>query len=265
MIVDMVSDVLQIKTYWEGEYVDDDDERNLPLYYFILSAAAWFLPPLVYIFAILFFLRGRGIFEVQIQKHFAEGLPKSPCKQFFFVLAIPVFLSMDILKASFMVYVYIPFKDISLGVAELIWGTIDMESQAISGLKLFEQLGNAVPQFCIALTFYIRHKTWIDENNQLFGKLYPPKSISENPINLSQTLLSISLSLGSITLGLIKGFNKWSTTRAMLEQNSDKLDALTLPRKVLESQYLSRLSNNSANLARGTRVQINHLKRTLNK
>merc|ERR1719245_1382847 len=128
------------------------------LVYLYSASAAWFLPPLIYLIFGWFFIDGKGIFTMLMQKNFGEGLPKSRCRQFMNVLGIPAFLLIDLAKAVLMVYVCIPTMDVILAFSELIYGRDNKRSLAMPGLKLFEQFGEAVPQIAIALAFYINVK-----------------------------------------------------------------------------------------------------------
>merc|ERR1719245_26140 len=138
-----------MRIYW----IHGNDRRELV--YFYSASAAWFLPPLIYLIFGWFFIDGKGIFTMLMQKNFGEGMPKSRCMQFMNVLGIPAFLLIDMAKAPLMVYVYIPTTDVILAFSEIIYGRDNKRSQAMPGLKLFEQFGEAVPQVAIALAFYI--------------------------------------------------------------------------------------------------------------
>merc|ERR1711953_753607 len=133
-----------------------------------------------------------------MQKNFSRGLPKSRFKQILLVFGIPAFLLFDLMKATFMVYLYIPIMDVILGFSELIYGSNSKRSQAMPGLKLFEQFGEAIPQLCIALTFYINLK---NDDDVILGTL----EFQNQSVKLTKTLLSILLSIGSILIGIVMG------------------------------------------------------------
>ena len=220
MICDMVFDVMQIRTYWTHA----NDHRELA--YFISASAAWFLPPLIYLIFGWFFIDGKGIFTMLMRKNFGEGLPKSRCRQFMNVLGIPAFLLIDLVMATLMVYVYIPTMDVILAFSEFIYGTDNKRSQAMPGLKLFEQFGEAVPQIAIALAFYFNVKNHKD--------LYIKVEIQNLKVELTTTFVSILLSFGSILIGVAMGIKTWPIMRAMVEKNTAQFDARTTPRKDLE-------------------------------
>ena len=276
MIGDMVFDVIQIGTYWtyahdtESQFAKDH-KTMLSLGYVISAATAWLFPPLIYLIVSWFFLKGKGkIFTMLMQKNFSKGLPESRCKQFLVVLGIPAFLTIDLMKATFMVYIYIPIMDVLLGLSELIYGRNNKRSQAMPGLKLFEQFGEAVPQLCIALTFYIKHYEWQNDNDLLFGTLElvahdTGTGNGTGSVKLTKTLVSILLSLGSILFGIVMGVKKWPTTRAMVENNTAQFDALTTPRRDLQrlwetvGDFSQEIVGYSAHLARGTRARLNRV------
>ena len=62
-------------------------------------------------------------------------------------------------------------------------------------MKLFEQLGEAIPQFGLNITYYInnRYYVWFTESPNFLG------------ISVPTTLVSMVFSLGSILMGLFNG------------------------------------------------------------
>ena len=72
-------------------------------------------------------------------------------------------------------------------------GGVTIKNTWIPFLKLFEQIGEALPQFMIALTFYVNHKSYVDSYDTLFG--------SSIPI----TLVSIVFSGVSVSIGVLTG------------------------------------------------------------
>ena len=72
-------------------------------------------------------------------------------------------------------------------------GGVTIKNTWIPFLKLFEQIGEALPQFIIALTFYVNHKNYVDSYDTVFG--------SSIPI----TLVSIVFSGVSVSIGVLTG------------------------------------------------------------
>ena len=93
----------------------------------------------------------------------------------------------------FFVYVFIPLQDMYFALKNIIWhahfkSNQDNKSfQAMTALKLFEQIGEAVPQLCIAAIFYTSNWHWLSEWDRVMG------------------IVTLTLSAGSIIMGLVKG------------------------------------------------------------
>jgi len=135
--------------------------------------------------------------------------------------------------------------DVILAFSEIIYGRNKKMSQAMPGLKLFEQFGEAVPQIVIALAFYINVNKGSDtllgtielQNQIKLSKTLVSIELQNQSVKLSKTLVSILLSVGSILIGIAGGAKNWKTTRAMVEHNTEEFNALTLPREDLERIY----------------------------
>ena len=173
--------------------------------------------------------------------NFGPGWPKSRFNQFLYVLGIPAFLLIDLAKATLMVYVYIPTMDIILAFSELIYGVDNAESQAMPGLKLFEQFGEAVPQIAIALAFYINVKNDKDLTSITI-------QLQKYSVKLTTTLISILLSLGSILIGISMGIKRFQIMRAMAEKNTAQFVALTTSRRDLQRLWRD-IMGSTTNLA----------------
>ena len=106
------------------------------------------------------------------------------------------------------VYIILPFSAIYYGIIGLkntenesfpkikiatCIGSITIKNKWIPFLKLFEQIGEALPQFIIALAFYVNHKDYINAYDTVFG--------SSVPI----TLVSIIFSGISVLIGVLTG------------------------------------------------------------
>ena len=95
------------------------------------------------------------------------------------------------------VYIIIPVSDVVFAAKNVLchekfkgneYDRGNMDVMPI--LKLFEQFGEAVPQFTIALTFYLKNYHWLNSNELTFG------------------ILTMTLSLGSIMIGVVNGIIK---------------------------------------------------------
>ena len=142
--------------------------------YFVLSLCVWFVMPIL----------GMGSFD----------LFDDPPKQWF---SLPFFYIGRLIFAytfsAFFVYIIVPGADIYLGLKNLccharLKNSDDAEDQAeMPALKLFEQIGEAVPQFSIAATFYLLNWHWLSQGDKLMG------------------VVTMTLSAGSILMGLVRG------------------------------------------------------------
>ncbi len=128
------------------------------------------------------------------------------------VMIVPLFI-----LSIFLIYIKMPFDVIRLAMIDLIpgidhkkwktYGTIPwLEStmsktdpESINKLfKLFEQFGEALPQFFLALTYFIANYNFVwqsEDELKMFG-FYT---------GVPSTLISIVLSAGSITIGIVTG------------------------------------------------------------
>ena len=111
-------------------------------------------------------------------------------------LLIPFFYIGKLLLAyaisSLCVYLLFPFMDISLGFKNLFCHASFKEDDAydysdMPAQKLFEQIGEAVPQFTIAVTFYSLNWHWL------------------SPWDRGMGVGTMTLSAGSILMGVVKG------------------------------------------------------------
>ena len=98
------------------------------------------------------------------------------------------------------VYVLIPVSDIYWGFLNLCChmkyktddsiygdGTLRDDHERWPSYKLFEQFGEAIPQFVIGVTFYFNNHHWLLEREVIFG------------------IVTMTLSLGSIVIGIVNG------------------------------------------------------------
>ena len=112
----------------------------------------------------------------------------------------------------FQVYLAVPGMDIYFGFKNLCCHASFKDNDAkryakMPAMKLFEQIGEAVPQFSIAVTFYTLNWHWLSPWDKTMG------------------VVTMTLSAGSILMGLVKGgiivFSvevglKWLFTRGAL-------------------------------------------------
>ena len=96
-------------------------------------------------------------------------------------------------SSVFFVYLYVPGLDIIYGFRNLFChasfkGSYQASDYAhMPAKRLFEQIGEAVPQFCIATTFYALNWHWLCSKGKAWG------------------VVKMTLSAGSMVMGLVKG------------------------------------------------------------
>ena len=148
--------------------------------YFVLSLCVWFVMPIL----------GMG---------WVEGICNPP-KQWFY---LPFFYIGKLISAyaasAFFVYIIVPGTDIFFGFtnlcchassknsADFCSGTFAEDQANMPAAKLYEQIGEAVPQFSIAATFYLLNWHWLSQGDKLMG------------------VVTMTLSAGSILMGLVRG------------------------------------------------------------
>ena len=66
----------------------------------------------------------------------------------------------------------------------------DLSHKSMAALRLFEELGEAIPQFAIAVTFYANNAHWLPEDELKFG------------------IFTMVMSAGSTLMGIGGGFCK---------------------------------------------------------
>ena len=113
------------------------------------------------------------------------------------IIILPLII-IGFIPASLFLYLYVPILALYHGIQgfcdlkEVQTRLKHIEKQIdITFLKLFEQFGEALPQFILSLTFYI--------NNDYYIKTY------ENLFRLPTTLISMVFSGVSLWLGLMCG------------------------------------------------------------
>ena len=127
-------------------------------------------------------------------RNLGEGEFDNPPKQWFY---LPFFYIGKLIfvyaSSAFSVYILIPGLDIIFGFSNLCCHASFKNSQAAKrqaeapAYKLFEQIGEAVPQFSIAATFYLLNWHWLSQGDKLMG------------------VVTMTLSAGSILMGLVRG------------------------------------------------------------
>ena len=127
------------------------------------------------------------------------------------------------IPAFFYIYLYVPFLAVYHGLQGFYPAKFDSvkrfptieDAMDITFLKLFQQYGEALPQFLLALLYYMNNTYFINNNVKYFDL----------------TLISMFFSGGSVVLGLFSGLatTKITYIRAQLPGKLPLVAAATVP------------------------------------
>ena len=168
-------------------------------WYFRTSLAVWFVTPLLYM-PVAITSEAVGFLFCNCNIHLPFHGPLFKERYPFF---LPIYLLMRLVMCYFVsviqIYVIVPVSDIFWGVKNLFCHQSYKENKIDAvihaswpGLKLYEQLGEAVPQFVIAVIFYYKNYDWLGSSELIFG------------------IVTMTLSLGSIIIGIGNGIRYYN-------------------------------------------------------
>ena len=178
-------------------------------WYFGTSVAVWFATPLLYM-PMTIKTGGVGFPFEEVDKCRFE-IPKCVWLKKWYLMPIYIMVKATLYYLASILWVYfiIPVTDMVFAAKnvfchEKFKGNEDESTyfhvyihenergfyDGMPILKLFEQFGEAVPQFTIALTFYLKNYHWLESDELTFG------------------ILTMTLSLGSIMIGVVSGIIK---------------------------------------------------------
>ena len=115
-----------------------------------------------------------------------------------------MYYPLELIGSILYIYVVIPFAALKNGVKHLINGEVDEYEHLIRDLivpkilpfhKLFEILGEALPQFILTLVFASNNYPFLKDNDTYFG------------IPIPVSIISLVFSFGSLIIGVISGIN----------------------------------------------------------
>ena len=176
---------------WTAEGAEPD---FVSYWYFMASMATWFTTPFLFMLFQSRLLGGKASFGL-------KGL-KQACHP---VVFYPIKKLVDYVVSVLWVYAAVPLLDICMGVNSLFchetYKTGGHKGQKVyseihafvPAMKLPEQLGEALPQFVIALVFFSKNAHWL------------------SPWEMTLGCVTMTLSCGSIVLGVVNGI------KAMIE------------------------------------------------
>ena len=221
--IDMFLDVRQSVTYYNHGTVDGayakwalkyQNERNstylhtVSKTYLVCASVVWITSPLLF----SVFVLGAAkipLISCNILTHcfFDYEIPelcktrRNCCK----IMVGIIFLPIDMLASSIMIYILIPYMSLRRGV-KIAWtgqdyantdeiiSNFDFDASELTALKAFEFLGEALPQLILAIVFTSNNFPFLSETQTYFGA---------NEFTIS--LVSMIFSAGSLCFGLCTG------------------------------------------------------------
>ena len=244
MGVDMVLDMRQTFIYydhafnpngtyasWALEYNKTTNGTKEAVHsgYFYTSIVVWVLPPFLHsaIWFLLNLCRDDGFDPFYMANvlfaQFSSILLSPPTKKGFpkfLVFALyPIF---DLFSSAIWIYIFIPFMSLKSGIIIAMTGKDDgkrritkmIAAEGIPFWKLFENIGEAVPQAIMCLLFI--------SNN--FDFILHEETSTWMPIPLS--IVSLIFSVGSIAMGLYTGFKSCGNANMIYFEDDDDDDKL---------------------------------------
>ena len=231
MEVDMALDVRQTLIYydhafnpngtyasWALEYIKTTTGTMETVHpgYFYTSIVVWVLPPVMFsAFEFVFkvcndddfnpFYLANGLFQEFLSVELKAPFKKNFQNIVFYILYLPF----DFLISAIWIYIVTPFASLKFGIITALTGenngerkiTKRIKAKGIPFLKLFENLGEAVPQSIMCLLFII--------NN--FKFILHEETSTWMPIPIS--IVSLVFSVGSIMIGIYTGIKSFKIHR----------------------------------------------------
>ena len=201
-------------TIWNSTGSDVTMPEEMNYAYFACSLAVWFAMPLLYFpFSFKSMQHNISCFNEDCLHNkccFLHIFARPICRASSIILTLPLCYAWSV----FIVYLYVPTLDVLLGFKNVFFhgdykddinnnegkGEFDRQQSRqkaacwnatlhdkIPAWKLFEQFGEALPQFLIAVTFYSKNAHWLEADDIAFGAL------------------TMVLSAGSMVIGLVQG------------------------------------------------------------
>ena len=153
------------------------------------------LHPIFFVLAVLTFLAPPVLFTIYIA---LTGYLDSKIKIIFGILPVII---IGFIPAFLYMYLYVPFLAVYHGIQGFYEDKLESvdrfphieDPRDITFLKIFEQFGEALPQFMLGMTYYVSNTYFVNTNDNLFDLMLPT------------TLISMAFSGVSVALGLISG------------------------------------------------------------
>ena len=160
-------------------------------WYFVASVATWFITPLVFMLFSLWVDMSLWFRRCPFPEPFSISIGKETCHP---IIYYPFMVLASYIISALWVYIGVPLYDIYLGFNNLFchehykhYSTQDRVHEDAPALKLPEQLGEAIPQFVIAVVFFTKNSHWLSPWEMILGGV------------------TMTLSCGSILFGVAGG------------------------------------------------------------
>ena len=182
---------------WALQYKEDTNDTRLQTIssgYFYTACAVWIIPPVLFSFLTL--AGGDLFFPSVFNVIFRCNIDKIEGRKKWFI-----FYPLELFSCILFIYVLIPFAALKNGVKHLINGEVDEDERLILYIrpkrlpldKLFEIIGEALPQFILTLVFACNNYAFLKYNDTYFG------------IPIPVSIISLVFSFGSLIMGVISG------------------------------------------------------------
>ena len=183
------------------------------------------LHPIYFVLAVLTFVAPPVLITIYIIFTYYSKYFKSKNAMIFGILPTII---IGFIPAFLYLYLYVPFLAVYHGIQGFYQDKLasvecfpDIDDpRDITFLKLFEQFGEALPQFMLGMTYYVSNTYFVNTNDNLFDLMLPT------------TLISMVFSGVSVGLGLICGL---AATKGLAKDGLLKLNLATAWQLLAES------------------------------
>ena len=186
---------------WALQYKEETTGTRLQTIspgYFYTACVVWIIPPVLDSFSSLAF--EELSFPHVFNAIFRCNIDRIQSRKKWFM-----YYPFELFCGILFIYVVVPFAALKNGLKHLINGEVDEEKNLIAFLnpkelpfaKLFEILGEALPQFILTVVFVSNNYPFLMDHDTYF----------DIPIPVS--IISLVFSFGSLIIGVTSGINSW--------------------------------------------------------
>ena len=190
---------------WALTYKEETNDTRLQTIspgYFYTACAVWIIPPVLHSFFTL--AVGKLFFPQVFNAIFRCNIDVINGRKKWFM-----YYPLELLSCILFIYVVIPFAALKNGVKHLMNAEVDEKENLIAFIqpkelpfyKLFEILGEALPQFILTVVFVSNNYPFPMENDPYFG------------IPIPVSIISLVFSFGSLIMGVLSGINAFRRIR----------------------------------------------------